>query len=94
MIRRILMLGLVAVLATAFFYLSRFWYLSLWDRPGLLGWEALRPQGGLVGQWLRGTNAAPFELLIWALGCFGVLSLVQKLYDVLSKPPETGEPHE
>lgn len=89
--RRVGMLLLIAALAAVFFYLSRFWYLSLWDRPGLFGWEALRPQGGLVGQWLRGTNAAPFELLIWALGCFAVLSLAQKLYDLLSKPPETKE---
>lgn len=92
--RRVLMLILVAVLATVFFYLSRFWYLSLWERPGLFGWEALRPQGDLVTFWLRGTNAAPFELLIWALGCFAILSLAQKLYDKLAKPPETGEPHE
>lgn len=92
--RRALMLLLVASLAAIFFYLSRFWYLSLWDRPGLFGWEALRPQGDLVSQWLRGTNAAPFELLIWALGCFAILSLVQKLYDLITTPSETGEPNE
>lgn len=92
--RRAVMLLLVACLAAIFFYLSRFWYLSLWDRPGLFGWEALRPQGDLLTQWLRGTNAAPFELLIWALGCFAILSLLQKLYDFLAKPSETGEPNE
>lgn len=92
--RRVLMLLLIACLAAIFFYLSRFWYLSLWHRPGLFGLEALRPQGGLVGQWLRGTNAAPFELLIWALGCFAILSLAQKLYDFFTTPSETGEPNE
>lgn len=92
--RRAVMLILVACLAAIFFYLSRFWSLSLWDRPGLFGWEALRPQGGLINQWLRGTNAAPFELLIWALGCFTILSLLQKLYDFFTKPSETGEPNE
>ncbi|WP_299777356.1 hypothetical protein [uncultured Roseobacter sp.] len=92
--RRILMLILIGCLAAIFFYLSRFWYLSLWDRPGLFGLEVLRPQGGLVGQWLRGTNAAPFELLIWALGCFAILSLAQKLYDFFTTPSETGEPNE
>ncbi len=88
---RVGMLVLVAALAALFFYLSRFWYLSLWERPGLFGSEALRPQGGLLGQWLRGTDAAPFELLIWALGCFAVLSLLQKLHDLLRTPPERKE---
>ncbi|GFE50062.1 hypothetical protein So717_18150 [Roseobacter cerasinus] len=86
--RRVPMLLLVAGIAAVFFYFSRFWYLSLWDRPGLFGWDALRPQGGLVGQWLRGTDAAPFELLVWALGCFAVLSLAQKVVDLLSKPSD------
>mgnify|MGYP001792458515 CR=1 FL=1 len=92
--RRVVMLTLVACLTAIFFYLSRFWYLSLWERPGLFGQEALRPQGDLISQWLRGTDAAPFELLIWALGCFAVLSLVQKLYDIFTSPTDTGEPHE
>ncbi|WP_298970706.1 hypothetical protein [uncultured Roseobacter sp.] len=92
--RRVVMLLIAAVLAAIFFYLSRFWYLSLWDRPGLFGLEELRPQGGLVAQWVRGTNAAPFELLIWALGCFAVLSIVQKIYDFFTTPTDAGEPHE
>lgn len=92
--RRILMLIVVACLALVLFYISRFWYLSLWPRPGLFEIEALRPQGGLVGQWLRGTNVAPFELLIWALGCFTVLSVAQKIYDRFAQPTDTGEPHE
>ncbi|WP_299503058.1 hypothetical protein [uncultured Roseobacter sp.] len=92
--RRVIMLLIVAVLAAIFFYLSRFWYLSLWDRPGLFGLEELRPQGGLVGQWVRGTDAAPFELLIWALGCFAVLSIAQKIYDLFTTPTDAGEPHE
>lgn len=92
--RRILMLILVSCLAAVFFYLSRFWYLSLWERPGLFGAEALRPQGDLVSQWLRGTNAAPFELLIWALGCFAILSIVQKIYDWTTRKPDGGETHE
>ncbi|MFK7879618.1 hypothetical protein [Roseobacter sp.] len=94
MTRRLIMILVVALLAAIFFYLSRFWYLSLWPRPGLFGWEALRPQGGLVGQWVRGTNAAPFELLIWALGCFGILTIAQKLYDFFTSARDAGEPHE
>ncbi|MDW3225412.1 MAG: hypothetical protein R8G34_21405 [Paracoccaceae bacterium] len=94
MTRRIVMLTLVALIAAVFFYLSRFWYLSLWPRPGLFGLSELRPQGGLVAQWLRGTDAAPFELLIWALGCFVLLTLAQKLYDYATTPKDAGEPHE
>ena len=84
MTRRIITLTCVAALTAIFFYLSRFWFLALWDRPGLFGWEALRPQGGLLQRWLRGTDLAPFELLIWAIGCFAVLTLAQKLYDWLT----------
>ena len=79
----------VAVLVSAIlFYISRFWYLRLWPRDGLFGIDALRPQGGLVGQWLRGTDLAPFELLIWAVGAFLFLTVLQKLYDLLNPPPE------
>lgn len=86
--KRILWLIIMAVVAAILFYLSRFWYLSLWPRGGLFGVEALRPQGGLVGQWVRGTDFAPFELLIWAVGAFLVLTVLQKLYDKLNPPPE------
>ena len=91
MTRRVVTLLLVALLAAILFYLSRFWFLSLWPRSGLFGLEELRPQGGLLGRWLRGTFAAPFELLIWATGCFVVLTWVQKLYDRLTAPATTGE---
>ncbi|MEO0502354.1 MAG: hypothetical protein AAFZ14_03445 [Pseudomonadota bacterium] len=80
---------LIAALATAvLYYVSRFWTYRLWPRDGLFGVEALRPQGGLVGRWLRGTDFAPFELLIWAVGAFLVLTILQKLYDLTTKPPE------
>lgn len=92
--RRILMLIIVALLALVLFYVSRFWYLSLWPRSGLFEIEALRPQGGLVSVWLRGTNAAPFELLIWALGGFAVLTFAQKIYDRLTRPTDIEEPQE
>lgn len=82
---RTLMLGVVAVMATLFFYLSRFWDFALWARPGLLGWDQLPPQGGLVARWLRGTDAAPFELLVWAVGCFLVLTFAQKVFDRVTR---------
>ncbi|MEM6887918.1 MAG: hypothetical protein AAF636_07230 [Pseudomonadota bacterium] len=81
---RVFMLALVALLTVFLFYLSRFWGFALWSRPGLFGSEALPPQGGLVARWLRGTDVAQFELLIWAVGCFLVLSMLQRLYEWLS----------
>ena len=79
---------IAALVSVILFYVSRFWYLRLWPRDGLLGIEALRPQGGLIGRWLRGTDLAPFELLIWAIGAFLVLSVLQKLYDLLNPPAD------
>ncbi|WP_299621498.1 hypothetical protein [uncultured Tateyamaria sp.] len=86
--KRIVWLSVAALIAAILFYVSRFWSFSLWPRSGLFGIEELRPQGGLVGQWLRGTDFAPFELLIWAVGAFLVLTVLQKLYDRLNPPPE------
>ncbi|QJF51767.1 hypothetical protein [Roseobacter ponti] len=81
--RRVITLVIVAFLAAVLLYLSGFWNWSLWSRPGLFGIEALHPQGDLVARWLRGTKAAPYSLLIWAVGVFVVLTLAQKLFDRL-----------
>lgn len=81
MIRKTISLALVVMLGVMLLYLSRFWYLSLWPREGLFGLGELRPQGGLLSVWLRGTDLAPFELLIWAVGLFVILTWVQKLFD-------------
>lgn len=86
--KRIFWLLIAALTTAVLYYVSRFWTFRLWPRDGLFGVEALRPQGGLVGQWVRGTDLAPFELLIWAIGAFLLLSVLQKLYDLLNKPPE------
>lgn len=79
--RKTLFLAITAVLAAILLYVSRFWFLSLWPRSGLFGFEVLRPQGGLFGRWLRGAEAAPFELILWAILCFLILTWAQKLYD-------------
>ncbi|WP_187428885.1 hypothetical protein ROLI_016590 [Roseobacter fucihabitans] len=92
MMRRIVMLASVALLVAVLFYLSRFWFLALWPRAGLFGIEALRPQGGLLAVWLRGTVAAPFELLVWAVGSFAVLTFGQKLHDRMTSPDQTQDP--
>jgi hypothetical protein len=79
MIKRILALLIVCVTALILFYLSRFWIFEWWGREGLFGIRELRPQGGLLGRWLRGTPLAPFELLIWACGSFYVFTLLERL---------------
>lgn len=84
--KRIVWLTLAGLVAAVLFYLSRFWTFSLWPRSGLFGIDALRPQGRLLEQWLRGTDLAPFELLIWAIGVFVVLTVLQKVYDKLNPP--------
>ncbi len=84
--RKALFLTITAIVAAILFYISRFWFLSFWPRSGLLGIDALRPQGGLLARWLRGTDAAPFELIIWVVVCFLVLTWAQKAYERLTRP--------
>lgn len=81
MIGRVLLLLTVATVGLALFYVSRFWDFRLWGNDGLFGIRMLRPQGGLVAVWLRGTPLAPYELLIWAVGSFLTLSALQWTLD-------------
>lgn len=81
--KRVFWTCIVLLLTAVFAYLSRFWIFAWWGRDGLFGLPSLVPQGGLIGRWLRGTDAAPFELLIWVLGAFLILTWIQKLYDWL-----------
>lgn len=90
--RRITLLLVTALVAIVLLYLSRFWIFDLWGRPGLFGIQELRPGGGLLGRWLRGTMAAPFELLIWVTGGFLILTWLQRLFDALS--PNKDDAHD
>lgn len=76
------------LVAAILFYLSRYWFLDLWSREGLFGIEWLSPRGGLVRDWLRaidfgdvlkGRDLIPFELLIWAIGGFLLLTAIQSI---------------
>lgn len=87
MIRRVAFLLISAFVGLIFYYISRFWSFRLWDREGLFGIEALRPQGGLLARWLRGTDAAPFELLIWVTALFIALTFLQMIFDCLTPTP-------
>ena len=90
--RRLFSLLIVALVGIILFYVSRFWTLSLWSRDGLFGLEQLRPQGGLLARWLRQTDLAPFELLIWAVAVFLILTYLQKLFDRFpGKKSDSGE---
>jgi hypothetical protein len=81
--RRVLLLALTALVAACLYYLSRFYAFRLWDREGLFGVSEIRPQGGLLAQWLRGTDFAPFELLIWVVAGFLLLTLLEKLFGLI-----------
>ncbi len=84
MIRHIVMIALMLLVTAILLYLSRFWIFSWWGRDGLLGFEALRPQGDLISRWLRGTDFRPFELLLWVVGGFLILTWLQKIVDWLT----------
>lgn len=83
--RRVIGLVLASVTGVILVYISRFWMFSLWSRDGLFGVNALSPNGGLLARWLRGTDWAPFELLIWVVLVFLVLTFIQYGFDKFSK---------
>ncbi len=82
--KRFFGLSLAVLIGAILLYLSRFWVFDLWSRPGLFGWKELSPNGGLLGRWLRGTELAPFELLVWAVGVFLLLTWLQKAWSRLN----------
>ena len=77
----LLAVGLLVILA----YLSRYWDFRWWSRDGLAGVEALRPQGDLVRRWLRGTPFSPFDVVLWGVGGFLLLSLAQSAWRRISR---------
>lgn len=83
--KKLLSLSIVAITGLVLLYISRFWLFSLWERPGLFDLKALPPQGGLLRTWLRGTDLVPFELMIWAVGGFLILTLLEKVFSRLNK---------
>ena len=77
--RRLLVILIVLAVAAVLLYLSRFWPFELWGRRSPLGELGLRPGGNMVQIWLRGTPFAQFDLIIWAVASFLVLSWTEKL---------------
>lgn len=78
--KRVLGIALAALLFAAIFYVSRFWGYMFWSGEGLFGIDYLRPQGDLARRAVRGTGFAPYYMLIWAVGSFLALSLVQWIW--------------
>lgn len=77
--RRMIAILIVICVAIILLYVSRFWPVELWGRRSPLGELGLRPGGGMVQFWLRGTPLAQFDLIIWVVGSFITLSLTEKL---------------
>ena len=88
--RHIISLSIVAFISLILFYASRFWIFSWWDRPGLFELKQLPPQGGVLQRWLRGTDFSPYELIIWVIACFLILTFLEKIFDKFKKP-DSGE---
>ena len=76
MIERAVKIAATVLVAAILLYLSQFWGWRLWSGGGGFG---LRPGGDLVSGWLRGTPFAAFDLIVWLVGGFLVLSGLERL---------------
>ncbi len=83
--KKLLSLSIVAITGFVLLYISRFWLFSLWERPGLFDLKTLPPQGGLLRSWLRGTDFVPFELMIWVISGFLILTGLEKVFDAIKR---------
>ncbi|MEM7267753.1 MAG: hypothetical protein AAF401_00720 [Pseudomonadota bacterium] len=88
MIGRIIGVLVAILLAVIALYVSRFWVFDLWGRDGLFGVEYLRPGGDILRRELRGTEAAPYDLLIWVIGGFLLLTGFERVWNWLTHKPE------
>lgn len=78
MIRRIALLALMAGITAVLVYASPWWPFEWWTRGGMLG---LPPGGDLVGEWLRGTAWAPFDLIAWGIASILLLTALRKMLE-------------
>ena len=68
------------LLALIIAYASRFWpWSGYWSTDGAFGIAWLSPNGDWVRRFLRGTDFARFDLLIWGGFAFLLLSLAHAL---------------
>lgn len=85
MMGRIFGILLAILFAAILLYVSRYWLFDLWGRDGLFGIEYLRPNGDLLRGWLGGTIWSPFDIVIWGIGAFLFLTLMQTIADRLKR---------
>lgn len=78
---RLIGLLVFAALTTVLAYLSRFWIFDFWSRDGLAGISALRPGGDLWRRWMNDLGFGPYDILLWVVGVFVALTLIQKIWD-------------
>ena len=79
MLTRLSGLAAAALAGFALLYISRFWIFDLWSADGLFGISYLRPQGKLWLSWLWGTPLTPFDMLIWSVVVFLLLTAAENL---------------
>ena len=82
--RRAAGLCLALILAVALAYVSRFWVVERWGREGLFGVGEVRAGGDLWRGWMRGIGLGAFDLILWAVAGFALLTVVQKIWDRLT----------
>ncbi|MEM7524203.1 MAG: hypothetical protein AAF360_10685 [Pseudomonadota bacterium] len=78
-----LFLALLIIAVAA--YLSRFWIFDWWGRDGLFGLSELRPGGDLWRRWMRMLGLAPYDVVLWALAGFALLTGAQSIWNRLDK---------
>lgn len=84
-------LALAALFAGVLLYASRFWIWRFWEKEGLFGLEYLRRDGDVLRGHLRdlakslGTGEInAFDILVWGLLIFAVLSALQWLWNAVA----------
>jgi len=93
--RRVLtgLIGLIlaSFLAAAFLYASRFWTWRFWSNDGLFGWMFLGRDGDILRRNLRDVAQSAgygeinaFDVVIWGLLIFLILSVLQWLWNLLA----------
>lgn len=83
--RRAAGLLLALILLAALAYVSRFWVFAWWGRDGLFGIGALRAGGDLWRGWMNSLGLGPYDLVLWGVVGFGLLTLIQNIWDRLSR---------
>lgn len=76
---------LALILLAGLAYVSRFWVFDLWGQGGLLGLGALRSGGDLWRGWMNALGLGAYDILLWGVAGFLLLSVVQKIWDRLTR---------